>query len=111
MDPEATLPAASVAVQFTVVSPRAKVLPDFGSQTGVMAPSTASLAEESKLTAAPSGPVASLMIESARTRTGFVVSLMMTLTPAVALLPAPSVAVHDTRVVPTGNEEPDAGVQ
>src|SRR3954467_5957075 len=108
MDPEATLPAASVAVQFTVVSPRAKVLPDFGTQTGVMAPSTASLAEASKLTAAPSGPVASLMIESGTTRTGFVVSVTTTLNLAVALLPAASVAVHVTPVVPTGNEEPDA---
>src|SRR4051794_15464583 len=107
MEPEAALPAASVAGQVTVGAARAEVLPALGSRRGVMAPSTASLAEESKLTAAPSGPVASLMIESGMTRTGFVVSVTTTLNPAVALLPAPSVAVHDTRVVPTGNEEPD----
>ena len=38
------LPAASVAEQVTVVSPKGKVSPEVASQVGVMAPSTSSLA-------------------------------------------------------------------
>jgi hypothetical protein len=38
------LPALSVAVQVTVVLPRAKVAPEAGEQLGVTAPSTKSVA-------------------------------------------------------------------
>ena len=40
----ASFPAASVALQFTVVVPRAKVLPEAGVQTTATLPSTMSLA-------------------------------------------------------------------
>ena len=43
-DPGALLPAASVAVQLTVVAPTGKALPDAGEQTAATAPETASVA-------------------------------------------------------------------
>ena len=42
------LPAVSVTEQVTVVGPSAKVLPDAGVQTGVIEPSTVSVADSSK---------------------------------------------------------------
>ena len=42
---------------------------------------------------------------------GGVVSWTVTLKPALALLPAPSVAVQVTVLVPSGNVLPDAGSQ
>ena len=53
------LPAASVAVQVTDVVPSGNVLPDAGEQSGVMAPSTMSMAVAVKLTSAPAALVAS----------------------------------------------------
>ena len=50
------LPAASVALQVTVVAPRGKVLPEAGLQVGVRAPSTSSVALALKVTTAPRGP-------------------------------------------------------
>ncbi len=52
----------SIAVQFTVVSPILKVLPDDGMHCGTMLPPTSSVAETSKLTIAPGGPVAQLSL-------------------------------------------------
>ena len=42
-DFDRALPAASVAVQVTVVVPRANVVPDAGAQSAVPSPSTASV--------------------------------------------------------------------
>src|SRR5712691_1749445 len=55
------LPAASVALQWTVVVPIAKVLPDVWSQLIVGFGSTLSVAAIVHETAAPPGPVASVV--------------------------------------------------
>ncbi len=53
------LPAVSVAEQVTVVVPSGKVLPDAGVQTGVIEPSTVSVAVAVNVTTAPAELVAS----------------------------------------------------
>ena len=68
------LPAASVALQVTVVAPRGKVLPEAGLQVGVRAPSTSSVALALKVTMAPVGPVASTVMSAGTVTTGSVVS-------------------------------------
>jgi hypothetical protein len=98
-------------VQVTVVEPSAKVEPDAGTQTGVIAPSTVSLAVALKLTTAPDEEVASSVMSDGTLISGSVVSCTITLNDADALLPAASVAVQVTVVVPIGKVEPDGGVQ
>jgi hypothetical protein len=104
-------PAASVAEQLTVTVPRAKVEPEEGEQLGVIAPSTRSLAEAVKETAAPEGPVASTTLFAGTVTTGAVVSRTVTLKPPEAVLPAESAAEQLTVVVPSGKVEPEAGEQ
>ena len=58
-EPIPVLPAVSVAEHWTVVAPRAKTVPEVGLQETPSEPSTASLEEALKVTAVPSGPVAS----------------------------------------------------
>ena len=72
---------ASVAVQFTVVVPTGKTLPDAGVQTGGTAPSTRSVAVAVKLTGAPEADRASTPGMSAgRVSAGAVVSSTITWT-------------------------------
>ena len=71
---EPVLPAASVAVQVTVVIAIGNVDPDAGVQTGVSGPSTASTAEEEKLTGAPAGLTALTVMLAGTVTTGAVVS-------------------------------------
>ena len=59
----ASLLLLSVAVQVTVVSPSGKVSPDWWSQTGVIEPSTASVAEAVNVTTAPAELVASVLCQ------------------------------------------------
>ena len=62
----------------TVVVPTGKLLPDAGVQVGVIAPSTSSVAETSKVTVAPLGSVASVKgMLLGRFRTGGVVSRLV----------------------------------
>jgi hypothetical protein len=70
----AGFPLESVTEHETVVSPSEKVSPEFALQVGVNAPSTASLAETLKSTAAPDGPVASAVILDGTRITGAIVS-------------------------------------
>ena len=105
------LPAASVAEQLTVVVPNAKVEPDAGKQLGVIVPSTLSLADAEKLTAAPEGPVASAVRLPGTVTAGGVVSTTVTLKPPVATFPAASAAEQLTAVVPRAKVEPEAGEQ
>ena len=72
------LPAVSVAEQVTVVGPSAKVLPDAGVQTGVIEPSTVSVAVAVNVTTAPLGPVASAVMSAGTVTTGSVVSTTVT---------------------------------
>src|SRR6266851_5435858 len=109
--PLAELPLVSVAVQFTVVLPSAKVLPEAGEQLGVTGPSIASLAVAVKLTEAPMGPVASAVMLAGRVSAGGVVSWTVTVKVPFAVLPLVSVAVQATVVTPAGNVAPETGVQ
>ena len=58
------LPALSVAEQVTVVGPSANVLPDAGVETGVIEPSTVSVAVAVNVTTAPAELVASVVISA-----------------------------------------------
>ena len=73
-EPDAVLPAASVAEQSTVVVPRAKVEPDGGTQVTAGEAGSASAAVAANVTTAPAGPIASAVIGLGRPRTGGVVS-------------------------------------
>ena len=77
----AVLPAASAAVQVTVVSPNANVDPDTGVQFAIPSPSTMSLvAGEVYVTTAPANEVASIGLTSAwKAMIGAVVSCTVTL--------------------------------
>src|SRR3990172_11886463 len=108
-DADPVFPWASVAVQFTDVVPSAKVLPEAGAHTGAIAPSTRSAAEAAKLTTAPDGPLASAVMGAGTVTTGAVVSTTVTSNVAVAVFPAPSVAVQSTDVVPSAKVLPEAG--
>jgi hypothetical protein len=102
---------ASVAEQVTLVVPIAKVEPEAGEQVGVIAPSTMSVADDVKLTAAPDEPVASFVILAGTVTTGAVVSTTVTVKVLLPVLPAKSVAEHVTVVVPIAKVEPEAGEQ
>ncbi len=68
------LPAASVAVQLTVVGPTGNRDPEAGTQAGVRAPSTSSVALAVNVTTAPVGPVAGTVMSAGTVTTGGVVS-------------------------------------
>ena len=109
---EPALPAASVAVQVTVVVPIGKVEPELGVQIEVSEPLTMSVADAEKVATAPLGPVASRLAGSPENEiVGGVVSTIVILKVAVALLPEKSVAEQRTIVIPSGNAEPEAGEQ
>jgi hypothetical protein len=109
--PEAVFPAASVAVQVTVVVPIGKVDPEAGVQTTGTGPSITSRAEAPKVAIAPAGLVAARVSLAGRVRTGAVLSPTVTVKVPEAVFPAASVAVHVIVVVPIGNVDPEAGVQ
>ena len=88
-----------------------KVLPDAGVQTGVIEPSTVSVAVAVNVTTAPLGPVASAVISAGTVTTGAVVSTTVTVKSADPVLPAVSVAEQVTVVGPSAKVLPDAGVQ
>jgi hypothetical protein len=104
------LPCASVAVQVTVVVPSGNVEPDAGVHVGMIGPSTASLADAVNVSAFPPLELVSTMSAGTVT-TGAVVSTTLTWKLALLELPAASLAVHVTAVVPSGNVDPDACVQ
>jgi hypothetical protein len=110
-DPDAELPALSVAEQSTVVVPTGKVEPEAGVQVTGTEPSTASVAEAVNVTTAPLELVACTVIFDGSVKVGGVLSTTVTVKLPDALLPALSVAEQETVVVPSGNVEPDPGVQ
>ena len=107
----AVLPAASVAVQVTVVVPGANAAPDAAAHVTVRTPSTASVdVGNVYVTTAPLAPVAStVMFAGTLLIAGGVVSRTVTEKLLVAVLLCASVAPHATCVVPNGNVDPDAG--
>jgi hypothetical protein len=110
-DPDAELPALSVAEQVTVVVPRGKVEPEAGLQVTGTEPSTGSEAEAVNLTTAPLALVAGTVMSDGSVKLGGVLSTTFTLKEAEPVRPALSVAEQDTVVEPSANFEPDEGVQ
>jgi hypothetical protein len=105
-------PCESVALQLTVVVPSGKVLPELGEQFAASVPSTRSLADAEKETAAPEGPVASAVADDGTETSGAVVSRTVTLNePGSDVFPCESVAVQVTVVVPTPKVLPEDGEQ
>src|SRR6476659_6547908 len=91
--PLATLWAASLALQVTVVVPNGNVAPEAVEHTTGTAP----------LTVSPAGPVAStVLLAGIGERVGVVVSTTVTTSPVVLVLPARSDAWHVTVVAPIG---------
>ena len=112
-DPVAALPFGSAAVQATVVLPSANTDSDAGVHAGVTAAPELSVA-----VAAGYAIERSRWPASARTdrspgsrRTGGSTSAILTWKVAVAMLPAASVEVHVTVVLPIGKKKPDGGTQ
>ena len=92
-------PAASVAVQSTVVVPSGNELPDAGSQVTTGFASAMSVAVATKVTLAPSNAV----ISAGTVRTGGVVSTTATVKLVDAVrLPLSGTVVHVTVVLPKG---------
>ena len=108
----ALLPAPSVAVQTTVVSPTANVDPDPGMQlTGVEAPRSVAVGVLNVIVR-PLGDVASWeMSLGTLLITGSVVSWTVTLNDADEVFPCVSVAEQLTVVVVIPNVDPDGGEQ
>jgi hypothetical protein len=107
---EPLLPWESLAVQLTVVGPRANVPPEAGVQFAVTLPSTMSDALALYVTVAPDGPVASTLNEPGVVMVGAVVSttvIVRTRCGPVTSLVTVSVAVQFTSVAPIGNTSPE----
>ena len=116
--PELLFAAGSDAVQLTVVVPIGNVLPEGGMHVTVNADwaSSGSVAETVKVTVAPEGDMAVVVMFAGNVSVGEVVSgggagFTVTVNDPDELLPAGSVAMHWTVVVPIGNVLPDEGLQ
>src|SRR5258708_1889104 len=99
------VPVTAVAVQLTVVVPRAKVEPDAGVQE-IVALSVAVTVNE---TAAPLGPVASAVMFAGSVSTGPLDTV--TLNVPTPMLACASYAMQVTVVVPRSNVAPEGGEQ
>lgn len=75
--PEAAFPAASVAVQLTVVVPTPKVEPEAGEQMVGTEESIVSAAEVEYVITAPPGPVAVVVMSEGRDNVGAVLSILI----------------------------------
>ena len=101
----------SVAVHVTVVVVTRNVVPDAGEQTtGTEPPPAAVAVGLAYVTFAPDGPPCTVMLAGVPAITGGV-AWTVTVKLECALLPCASDAVQFTVVVPTGNVEPEVGVQ
>ncbi len=103
-------PAASVAVQNTVVTAIAKVAPDAGAHVTSGDAVTASVADAVKLTTRPAAELASSVMSPGMVSWGAIVSSTVTVNPPLEELPAASDVVQVTVVTPIANVVPDAGV-
>jgi hypothetical protein len=110
---EAVLPAASMAVQFTVLTPLANVEPEGGVQEA-LTPGQLSLAAGAvHVTLAVVHWPASVLATTlpGQMMLGFCASLIMTVNVQLAVCPAASMAVHMTGLEPTLKVEPEGGAQ
>src|SRR5688572_20409558 len=83
----ALFPRVSDAVQFTVVVAMPNIEPEVGVQLTLTEPSTRSVAVAVKVTVAPAGPVASLMMSAGTVIVGGVLSVTITLKDVVWVFP------------------------
>src|ERR1043166_8396901 len=109
--PLAVLPERSVAAHATMVVPARNSEPDAAEQATGTDPSTVSIARTVNVTSAPPNCVGLVVMSAGRVSAGFVVSRTGTVNVFCPTLPARSVALHETVVVPSGNSDPDIGVQ
>jgi hypothetical protein len=109
----ASLPAASRTVQVTVVIPSENEEPEGGTQLGAPTPGQLSLTVGSaQVTVAEHIPLAEAGAGAGgQVIVGSCASFTVTSKQQVAWLPDESVAVQQTSVVPTGKNDPEAGVQ
>jgi len=106
----AVLPDPSVAVQVTVAIPVENTEPDAGAQATVGIENV-SLADGVKFTTVEHEPGSALLVILAgQVITGGVASITVTVKVPIRVLPTPSVAVLVTIVVPSGNAEPEGGL-
>ena len=108
-----TFPAGSVAVTVTTVVPTGKKDPDGGVTVTTITPGQLSLTPGvGKLTIAPHwfGSLLATISVVGQLIVGACVSFILIVNEQVAVLPEASVAVTFTVVMPTGKNEPDAGL-
>src|SRR5262245_11357270 len=98
---------ASFAVQEAWVVPTGNVAPDVLLHETEGDGSIASVAVTANVAVAPLGPVASFVIVPGSVTVGGFVSATVMLNVARAVLPAASLAVHETVVVPSGKPCPE----
>src|SRR6185312_7442738 len=120
-DADPALPAASVAVQVTRLSPIGKTAPETTGvgrprpvvirHTGVRLPLTRSRPLAANVTGAPVGPLASTESGPGTVTTGADWSTTWTTNWPSASWLVPAAAVHATTVSPSGRCDPDGGVQ
>ena len=111
-NPVTVFPWESEAEQTTfVVTKTGKVDPEAGEHVTATGPSTRSVADAEYVTTAPLGPVAEAVISAGSVSAGAVVSWTVMMEDAEPTLPAASVALHITVVVPKGKVEPELGEQ
>ena len=104
--PRVSLPALSRATQVTAVVPNRKRLP-LGGVHATDAGAPRSVAVTLKLTVAAPLPSACAYLVDGSVRTGPLLSTTMTSKLPVTVLPAPSLALHVTTVLPIGKTSPD----
>jgi hypothetical protein len=104
-------PLVSVAVQVTVVVPIEKSEPDSGAQTTVGLASQMPVVVTVKLAGVPAGPAHSTTMFGGHWMAGGIVPSTVTVKLHALLWPLASVAAQFTVVVPSENNDPDAGVQ
>ena len=100
-------PDGSVAIEFTVVVPIEKTLPEAGVEITVV--EQLSVANTLNVTTALHFPGSALTYLFVQFNTGGILSVTVTLKEHVTVLPEASVAVDVTIVVPTEKNEPDDG--
>ena len=100
-------PDGSVAIEFTVVVPIEKTLPETGVEITVV--EQLSVANTLNVTTALHFPGSALTYLFVQFNTGGILSVTVTLKEHVTVLPEASVAVDVTIVVPTEKNEPDDG--
>ena len=111
-DPELVFPAASRAVQVTVVVAIGNVLPETGVHVTVGVETASVAAGVAKVTARPAADVASAGAGAGiAPSAGAVVSTMLTSNVDLLSLLDASRAVHVTVVEPSGKVAPEAGLQ